>query len=180
MTNNIGADGIGPDEFASLHLEDYERLKALARKLLAKSAAPGKPGVTSLVNEAWLHGIQPSQYRIRNREHLFRLAARAMRSVLVDAARHHMAAKRGRGRKTEDPAEVEDPRTRFHLEILAGAEALTELARRSSRQAEVFLLRYYGGFNIQEIAETLDISPSTAKRDLAEARRFMEHWRHSR
>ncbi|TAH36564.1 MAG: sigma-70 family RNA polymerase sigma factor [Planctomycetota bacterium] len=178
--DNAGADGIGPDAVADLHPEVYERLKALARSLLARSASPGQPGVTSLVNETYLRGLQPSQYRLRDRKHLFRLAARAMRCVLVDAARHHMAAKRGGGRRTEDPVDAEDPRAHFHFEILAAEEALTELARLSPRQAEVFQLRHYSNLNTQEVAETLNISPSTVKRDFAEAGRFMVRWRRGR
>jgi len=107
------------------------------------------------------------------RSHFLAVAARAMRSVLVDHARRKKAQKRGGGQ-----AAVSLDTT----SIMAGGRpvefddldrALVDLAKLSARQAQIVELRYFAGLTIEETAAALGISPVTVKRDWALARAWL-------
>jgi RNA polymerase sigma-70 factor, ECF subfamily len=52
-------------------------------------------------------------------------------------------------------------------------EAIERLATIDPRQARVVELRYFGGMNIEDTAEALDVSPATIKREWAVARAWL-------
>src|SRR5439155_25533239 len=91
-----------------------------------------------------------------NRTHFFGVAAKAMRHVLVDYARAGAAAKRG---GQEKPVVLDD--------------ALTALAKLHPRQSQVVELRFFGGWSVEETAETLKVSPETVMRDWRSAKAWL-------
>ena len=107
------------------------------------------------------------------RHHFFGIAARAMRQILVNYAKKKSRKKRG-GKQT--PLEFEEG---IYLteekadEIVALDEALEKLEKLNERQARVIECRYFAGYNIEETATILDISPATVKRDWTIAKAWL-------
>lgn len=148
-----------------LYSATYEELRRLA-----SSVRRGSPGIslspTTLVNEAWSKLAASPGFVSTSRLHFKRIAARAMRQVLVEAARRKSADKRG-GREavfvTLDEAVAAAESTPG--EFLALDAALEELARLEPRQARMVELRFFGGLDVVETAEILQVSEATVVRD---------------
>ncbi len=148
----------------------YQELRQLAARRLSRE----KPGqtlqATALVHEAYLRLVGTEDQSFRSRTHFFAAAAEAMRRILIDNARRKKSIKRGGGQPPvnlePDDLAIEAPSE----ELLALDEALTVLARRDPVKADLIKLRYFAGLTLEEAAEVLDLSPTTAKR----------HWRFAR
>ncbi len=159
------------DELFSLTYEELRRLAATVSR--------GDPALTltptALVNEAWLklHGSP----RLAGLSHLHfkRIAARAMRQVLVEAARRRLAEKRGGGEAMVTLDEGVDAAPSTGEEVLALEAALEELGRRNPRQAAMVEYRFYGGLDATEIAALLEVSEATVLRDWRAARAWLAH-----
>lgn len=151
----------------------YHELHAMARRQLA-----GQYGqtldATALVHEAYLKLIGRRDVRFDDRAHFFAYAASAMRSVVVDYARQRLAQKRGGDlhRVTELPDDVEGG-LRLDEDMLALDTALTKLAGVDTKLAQVVELRYFAGLSEQEIAELLQRSERSIRRDWQKARMFL-------
>jgi len=150
----------------------YEELRRLARAALRRELyATLSP--TTLVHEAWLKLRGASGLQAESPLHFKRIAARAMRQVLVEAARRRHAAKRGDGVAlvTFDESLRHPDAGSEH--ILALDEALGELARHYPRQAEMIETRYFAGLSVPETAESMGISEATVHRDWRAARAWL-------
>jgi RNA polymerase sigma factor (TIGR02999 family) len=157
------------DEMFSVAYEELRRLAASVRR--------DDPGVTlsptALVNEAWLKlasspGVQPA-----SRLHFKRIAARAMRQVLIEAARRRKADKRGGGALAITFDDGLQQSTTCDDELLALDEALGQLARLEPRQAEMVESRFFGGLDVSETAQLLQVSEATILRDWRAARAWL-------
>ncbi len=158
------------DRMFSLAYEELRRLAGAVRR--------GEPGVTlsptALVNEAWLKlaGSPPSE--IHSAVHFKRVAARAMRQVLIEAARRRTAEKRGGADValvTFDDSLGLGPTS--GEDLLELDSALEALARLSPRQAALVEYRFFGGFVIPECALMLEVSEATLTRDWRSARAWL-------
>ena len=118
------------------------------------------------MNEAYLRLIRQESANLRDRAHFYALAARMMRQILVDAARHRLAGKRGSGNNVQLDTKLEIPGSANGADFLAVHEALDRLQVHDPRVAQVVELRYFGGLKIEEIAEAMSISLATVKREL--------------
>ncbi len=152
----------------------HRELKELASHFLAGERPGHTLQPTALVHEAYLRLAGSEGLQAESRGHFFRLAARAMRRILIDHARARTAAKRG-GRLAplsldRDPL---DPRTEPDLWLLALDEALEALERLDPRRAAVVEYRFYGGMGHAEIARLLGLSVATVERDWALAKAFL-------
>jgi RNA polymerase sigma factor (TIGR02999 family) len=150
----------------------YDELHHLARRV-RQGRAGATLSTTALVHEAYVKLISAEEVEVESRLHFFRLAARAMRQILVDAARERMAEKRGGDIL---PVTFEDslhptpiPAARF----LSLDRAIDRLAAVDPRAAQVVECRFFAGLTVEETAATLDISPRTVKRDWRVARAFL-------
>jgi RNA polymerase sigma-70 factor (ECF subfamily) len=143
----------------------YEELRRLAHRHMGGQRADHTLQTTALVNEAYLRLADQTNPRWQNRAHFFAVAARAMRQILVSYARSQQSQKRGGGAlKLElDEALLVSPEQ--SKEIVDLHEALERLATLDSRKAQVVELKYFGGLNYDEMAEVLNISRVTARRD---------------
>lgn len=149
----------------------YPDLKRLARRSLSAQSA-ATLNTTGLVHECYLKLAQ-ADGAPRDRGHLMALTARIMRQVLVDHARERLAGKRGAGQRPVTLTEsVPDQPDEFDT-LLEIDRALRRLAASEPRQAQVFMCRYFAGYNDEDTALALDISPRTAHRDWDAARAFM-------
>lgn len=149
----------------------YEELRRLAA-----SVGRGDPGATlsptALVNEAWLKLAGSPHLADTSPLHFKRIAARAMRQVLIEAARRRHADKRGAGAVVvtfdESIADVTGSG-----DLLALDAALEELARLSPRQALLVESRFFGGLDVAEAAELIGVSEATALRDWRAAKAWL-------
>lgn len=149
----------------------YEELRVTAKRQLAREQREVTLQPTALVHEAYLK-LGRGASSLQNRSHFIAVAARAMRQVLVDHARHRRvveAAENGPLRITNEAAGVSLP----FDEILALDEALTRLEALSPRLRQIVELRFFGGLTEDEAAEHLAITSRTAQRDWAKARAFL-------
>ena len=150
----------------------YDELHALAHQQLARER-PGHIQPTSLVHEAYIRLVGQEDVQWANRRHFFAAAARAMRRIRIDDARHRHRLKRGGGRKRvpldEVPAVFDDD----PAEILSLDGALDRLEQINKRAVEVVSLRYFGGLTVEETSKALDVSPRTVESDWALARAWL-------
>jgi RNA polymerase sigma factor (TIGR02999 family) len=149
------------DDLFSVTYEELRRLAASVRR--SDPSATLSP--TALVNEAWLKLAESRGLAPTSRLHFKRIAARAMRQVLIEAARRRHADKRG-GRSpvvTFDEALRPSPTSAGELIALDGA--LHELARIQPRHATMVESRFFGGLDVAETAELLEVSEATILRD---------------
>jgi RNA polymerase sigma factor (TIGR02999 family) len=158
------------DQLFSLTYEELRRL--------ASSVKRGDPSITlsptALVNEAWLKLAKSPGVGATSRLHFKRIAARAMRQVLIEAARRRNAHKRGDGEAifVSFDDSLDGPAT-SGKELLALDTALTELSRLEPRQAAIVENRFFGGFEMTEISSLLGVSEATVLRDWRAAKAWL-------
>lgn len=160
------------EELDRLYSLAYEELRHLAGATLRReSFASISP--TTLVHEAWLK-LQASRHiQVESLLHFKRIAARAMRQVLVEAARRRNATKRGNGMMLVTFDEALGHRGSTDEDFLALDAALSNLARHYPRQAEMIETRYFAGLTVPETAQALGISEATVNRDWRAARAWL-------
>ncbi len=151
----------------------YDELRRLASTIKRRDqSATLNP--TALVNEAWLKLAGSQKFSMTSRLHFKRIAARAMRQVLVDAARRRQASKRG-GDDTVVTFGDAQPVIAYDRDLVGLDSALDELARLQPRQAMMVESRFFGGLEVAEIAELLKVSEVTILRDWRAARAWLQH-----
>ena len=144
------------DAFDALLPLLYDELHALAHRQRRRQHGPATINTTALVHEAYLKLVRANG-NFSNRTHFFRVAAQAMRQILVDYARRQLAEKRGGAESDATFDEAFFVTAERSEEILALDEALERLSELSPRQADVVKMRYFAGFTIPETAELLDL-----------------------
>ncbi|MFN8060482.1 MAG: sigma-70 family RNA polymerase sigma factor [Vicinamibacterales bacterium] len=151
----------------------YDELRRVANRFLSRERPGHTLQATALVHEAYLKLVGQREVRWQNRAHFFGVAAQAMRRILVDRARAHLAEKRGGAQRpiSLDDAVVvgEEP----SAELMALDEALTRLAQIDPDQAKLVELRFFGGLTVEETAVVLGVSDSTVKREWRVARAWL-------
>ena len=160
----------------------YEDLRHVAHRQLSPRSGGRTLNTTALVHEAYLKLVVRSRISPQDRKHFFATAARAMRQIVVDYARTSMAGKRGGGRRRIGGEQLESALQQEGLhvedaasEILDIDHALTRLRELDERLGQVGEMRFFGGLSVEQVAEVLDVSPRTVKRDWRAARAFLFH-----
>ena len=143
----------------------YDELQRLAHRYMEGQRSDHTLQTTALVNEAYLRLADQARPNFANRSHFLAVAAKAMRQILVDHARAAQRQKRG-----ADAAKVQLDEAALISPEQPGAildlnEALERLALLDRRTAQIVELRYFGGLKQNEIAEVLNISTVTVRRD---------------
>lgn len=179
-THGLEGDDLGP-QLKDRHVLDqlfsvtYEELRRLASSV-RRSDPNASLSPTTLVNEAWLKLAGSALPLPTSRLHFKRIAARAMRQVLIEAARRRHARKRGGSDQvmvTFDEALHAGPSSAE--ELLALEDALQALARIEPRQAMMVESRFFGGLDVAETAELLQVSEATVLRDWRAAKAWLAH-----
>jgi RNA polymerase sigma factor (TIGR02999 family) len=149
-------------------------LRRIAKVRLSGQRAGHTLQATALVHEAYLKLQKHASAFVTDRGHFFRLAAEAMRQILIDHARARGRQKRGAGPRRRVVAEVaelaadQDPE-----EILALEEALERFEHIEPRAAEVVKLRFFAGLSVEETAEVTGLSVRTVNREWRFARAWL-------
>jgi RNA polymerase sigma factor (TIGR02999 family) len=155
----------------------YEELRTLAKQKMAHENPGQTLQATALVHEAYLRLVDRDKIQgWDSRGHFFAAAAEAMRRILIENARRKKRLKRGGDRERID---LDDPRLAYWEpvdELIAIDEALEQLARDDPSAAQLFKLRYFAGISIEDAAEIVGFSRSTAYEQWAYARAWLRRW----
>ena len=149
----------------------YSELRKLAGHYLRNQRPGHTLQPTALINEAYLRLVHHSA-DFTDRSHFFALSAKIMRQILVDFARAHQSEKRGSGRKVQFDEGL-NVAAESASDFIAIHDALDKLHQQDERKAQVVEMSYFGGLQLEEIAEALNISVATVKRDLTIAKAWL-------
>ena len=150
----------------------YDELKTIAHRI--RGAQDGDTlRTTALVHEAYLKLASSGSLAVKSREHFFAIAARAMRQILVDAARRQLAKKRGSGMQLVSLDESLRAEPVRPAQLLALDEALTRLEASDPRLAQVVEQRVFAGLTSDETASLLGVSRPTIDREWRAARAWL-------
>ena len=148
------------------------------RRLAGCYMAGERPGhilrATALVNEAYVRLIEHADTPWQSRTHFFAVAAQVMRHILVDMARARGRAKRGGGElhvSLSNAAAL--PAVVRSADLVALDDALKSLEAFDARKSRVIEMRFFGGLSHQEIADVLQVSVATVRRDWSLARAWL-------
>jgi RNA polymerase sigma factor (TIGR02999 family) len=176
LLNRPAADGGGLDALMPLV---HERLKLLARNQMGRQAPQPTLSATMLVNEVYLRLAKSEQKHWQDRQHFFATAATVLRRIIIDYARQSHADKRGGDERPVLLSTMElDRRSELSTDqaerLVALDAALEALDAHDPRAARVVECHVFGGYTFEETAESLRISPATAKRDWQFARAWLK------
>jgi len=151
----------------------YGELRRLAHHYMRRERPGHTLQTTALINEAYLRLIEYRKMQWQDRAHFFAVAAQLMRRILVDSARSRLDAKRGGGVQELPLDEAAAVSQEKSAEVIAVDDALKDLSALDPRKSQIVELRYFGGLNIEEIAEALGISPTTVQRQYRIAKAWL-------
>ena len=163
-------DGEALDKLIPLVFDD---LKRIARRMFQRESDGHTLQPTALVNEVYFRLVDQKKVHWQNREQFFSVAALMMRRILADHAKGRQAAKRGSNVPKVSLTEalhIPDTKDRNMADL---DEALSRLAELDSRQSRIVELRFFMGLGNEEIAEILEISPTTVKREWKTAKLWL-------
>lgn len=154
----------------------YEELRRLAANRLRDERSDHTLQPTALVHEAYLRLIEQHSASWRSRAHFFGLAAEMMRRILVNHALGKNRIKRFGNQTRMALDEAADFAEKQDIDIVELDEALIELEKFDAPQAKIVELKFFAGLTTEEIAEVLQVSDSTVKREW----RIAKAWLHDR
>jgi RNA polymerase sigma factor (TIGR02999 family) len=162
-----------PEQASRVVAAVYAQLRVMSSRLLNSERCGHTLQPTALVHELYLRlaAAQPPAWR--DRAHFFAVAATTLRRILIDYARSRRSERRGGHERKVPLAEVEVCVTCSYDNLLAIDEALTGLEQAEPRAARVTELHLFGGLELKEIGELLDVSEITVKRDWKFARAWL-------
>ncbi len=152
----------------------YDELRRQAARYLRRERPGHTLQTTALIHETYLKLIGQQNVDWQNRAHFFGIAAQAMKRILIDYAKARHREKRGGAAENLALDEA-----RFvisgekSVDLIALDAALTRLSEFDARQASIVELKFFAGFSIEEIGETLHISAATVKREWNSARAWL-------
>lgn len=153
----------------------YEELRSLASLQLAREWRHDRPQTTAVVSDAYVRLFGQHEGNWQNRGHFFAIAAKMMRRILVDHARHQRRDKRGAGsipltlnEELPAPGHPVDAVDALDLD-----RALQQLEHLDPNQGRIVELRFFAGLTVEETADALGISPATVKREWVLAKSWL-------
>jgi RNA polymerase sigma-70 factor, ECF subfamily len=159
----------------------YAQLRRIAAGMMQNERLGHTLQPTAVVHEAYMRLVGESRLSPQNRAQFFASAARAMRQVLVDHARHKLAQRRGGGMHiTGEFEEAIALTVQQSEEVLAIHEALERLQQLDVQQGQIMEMHYFAGNSVAEIATVLEIGERTVKRELRMGRLFLKQQLESR
>lgn len=162
-----------PDALERLLPLVYGELRRMADRFLRFERSDHTLQPTALVHELYLKMVDQERARWQDRAHFFSVASQMMRRILVDHARKHGTGKRGGGAEHLPIEEALDAPVQPNRTLLAVDAALTRFAALDPERSRIVEMRYFGGLDLEEIAELLQVSRTTVKRHWSVARMWL-------
>jgi RNA polymerase sigma-70 factor, ECF subfamily len=152
----------------------YPELHTLAGHFVRKERSDHTLQSTALVNEAFLRLFRPQDRTWENRAHFFAVAAMQMRHILIDHARRRNVRPDGHVHPKGDEvlAQMGAEKAKYLVDL---DEALGLLEKKDLRQARIVELKFFLGLETDKIAELLQVSDRTVKREWAEAKKWLKN-----
>src|ERR1700686_4480517 len=150
----------------------YHELHCLARRYMKRERPGHSLQTTALVNEAYMRLVDYKRMEWQNRAHFFAVSAQVMRRILVEHARRHNL-KRGGGVEHVSLDEAALVGGNRAADLIALDDAMNTLAQLDPRKAQVVEMRFFGGLNVDETADVLQVSPATVMRDWISAKAWL-------
>lgn len=152
----------------------YNDLHRIAQGMMRRERSDHTLQATALLNEVYLRLLNQRKVCWGDRVHFFTFAARLMRNILIDHARRRMAQKHGGSDRIDLPLAPDLAWIGTKDEqILDLHRALDRLESTDPRKAKLVELRFFLSFTTEEAAEAMDISLSTAERDIQFSRGWL-------
>ncbi|MEM7229019.1 MAG: ECF-type sigma factor [Planctomycetota bacterium] len=168
-----------PSASGELYALVYDELRTIARSRMRDERSAHTLQATALVHEVFVRLVGSDLQTFEGRGHFFRVAAEAMRRVLIDHARKRDSQKRGGTRQRIPLHAIDLATTQQDDQLLDVDAAITQLASEDARAAEVIMLRFYAGLTVPEVANAMRISERTVMREWSFGRaRLLEILQH--
>jgi len=151
----------------------FEDLRRMARRHLRGERDAHTLAPTALVHEVYLKLMEQRSADWQNREQFFAVASRIMRRVLLDYGKAHGTVKRGKDVVKVPLEEAFEAREGQDVDLVALHDALDQLEELDPRQRQIVELKFFYGFEHEEIAEFLGISATTSKREWKAAKLWL-------
>jgi RNA polymerase sigma factor (TIGR02999 family) len=148
-------------------------LRRLAKAYMRRERSGHILQTTALINEAYIKLLGQTRVHWQNRSHFYAIAAQCMRRVLMDYAKARSRGKRGGDARQVELSAVSLISEAQSEELLALDDALKKLTVEDERKSRIVELRYFGGYDMEEIAEILNVSATTVARDWRLARAWL-------
>ena len=143
----------------------FDELRRLAHGHMRSEREGHVLQATALVNEVYVRLIDLGRVKWQDRGHFLAMASRLMRRVLIDFARASATVKRGAATVFVSLDETVVAPAGPGTDLVALDDALQALAKFEPRRSQVVEMKFFGGLSIDEIADTLGVSPQTVLRD---------------
>lgn len=150
----------------------YAELRRSAHRERRRLSGGDTLATTALVNEAYARLSGAAGFETR--DHFLRVAAIAMRRILIERVRAQLRQKRGGEFERVPMAEAEEIEVENDENLERVNEGLQRLALLSPRLAEIVECRFFAGYGEKETASALGISERTVQRDWATARAWLQ------
>jgi RNA polymerase sigma factor (TIGR02999 family) len=150
----------------------HQELHRLAHHYMERESPDHLLQTTALVNEAYLKLVDTINITWKDKAHFFGVSANIMRRILVDMARARDSRKAGGSTPVVSLDEAKEIGQEKEVDLSALDHALNVLEEHYPRKGKVVELRFFGGLNVEETAEVLQVSPETVMRDW----KFAKFW----
>ena len=152
----------------------YDELRKLAAARMASERSDHTLQATALVHEAYVRLVDTDKTQHwDSRGHFFAAAGEAMRRILVEQARRKQGPTAGGQHQRIELSGLEPIAEGPAVDILALSESLDMLKAKDARAAEVVKLRFFAGLTVEQAADVLGVSVSTAKADWTYAKSWL-------
>jgi len=154
----------------------YPDLRRIAHARLRVQGGVAHLDTTALVHESFLRLVSVAELALADRKHFFTYAAKAMRNIIIDFAREHLADRRGGGAvalQLDTQVAHEIDTADGESTLIAINDALLALESVDPALSQVVEMRYFAGYSEPEVAEMLGISERTVRRQWDKARMFL-------
>lgn len=151
----------------------YDELHRCAAAQMRRENAGHTLSATALTHEAWMRMAEQTRTEWQSRSHFLGVAALMMRRILINHAMAKQAAKREAALVSLTLTEAQQVAAGIDADVLRVHEALLAFEQQDARAAKVVELKFFGGLELEEIADVLQLSRTTVKRDWALARAWL-------